>query len=41
MQNGLIPVFLDVEMGTYNIDVARLESAMSSRTRDHDRARAR
>jgi CDP-4-dehydro-6-deoxyglucose reductase, E1 len=33
MQNGLIPVFLDVEMGTYNIDVARLESAMSSRTR--------
>jgi CDP-6-deoxy-D-xylo-4-hexulose-3-dehydrase len=33
MQNGLVPVFLDVEMGTYNIDVARLESAMSSRTR--------
>lgn len=33
MQNGLIPVFLDVEMGTYNIDVARLESAMSPRTR--------
>ncbi len=33
IQNGLIPVFLDVEIGTYNIDVTRLESAMSPRTR--------
>jgi CDP-6-deoxy-D-xylo-4-hexulose-3-dehydrase len=33
IQNSLIPVFLDVEMGTYNIDVTRLESAMSPRTR--------
>jgi CDP-6-deoxy-D-xylo-4-hexulose-3-dehydrase len=33
IQNGLVPVFLDVEMGTYNIDVTRLESAMSPRTR--------
>jgi CDP-6-deoxy-D-xylo-4-hexulose-3-dehydrase len=33
IQNGLIPVFLDVEMGTYNIDVSLLESAMSPRTR--------
>jgi CDP-6-deoxy-D-xylo-4-hexulose-3-dehydrase len=33
IQNGLIPVFLDVEMGTYNIDVTRLESAVSPRTR--------
>jgi CDP-6-deoxy-D-xylo-4-hexulose-3-dehydrase len=33
IQNGLVPVFLDVEMGTYNIDVSRLESAMSPRTR--------
>jgi CDP-6-deoxy-D-xylo-4-hexulose-3-dehydrase len=33
IQNGLIPVFLDVEIGTYNIDVSRLEEALSSRTR--------
>ena len=33
IQNGLVPVFLDVEMGTYNIDVTHLEAAMSTRTR--------
>ena len=33
LQNGLKPVFLDVEMGTYNIDVSRLEEAVSPRTR--------
>lgn len=33
LQNGLVPVFLDVEIGTYNIDVTRLEEAMSPRTR--------
>ena len=33
IQNGLVPVFLDVEIGTYNIDVTGLESAMSPRTR--------
>ena len=33
IQNGLVPVFLDVEMGTYNIDVSLLESAISPRTR--------
>jgi CDP-4-dehydro-6-deoxyglucose reductase, E1 len=33
LQNGLKPVFLDVEMGTYNVNVARLEEAYSERTR--------
>jgi CDP-6-deoxy-D-xylo-4-hexulose-3-dehydrase len=33
IQNGLKPVFLDIQMGTYNIDVTRLEEAFSERTR--------
>lgn len=33
VQNGLIPVFVDVELGTYNIDVSQLEQAISSKTR--------
>ncbi|HEX6641110.1 MAG TPA: lipopolysaccharide biosynthesis protein RfbH [Thermoanaerobaculia bacterium] len=33
LQFGAVPVFLDVTLPTYNIDVARLEEALSSRTR--------
>lgn len=32
-QNGLIPVFVDVDIPTYNIDVTQLEAALSDRTR--------
>src|SRR3954451_3967138 len=33
IQNGLIPVFCDVHVPTYNIDVSQLEEALSERTR--------
>jgi CDP-6-deoxy-D-xylo-4-hexulose-3-dehydrase len=33
IQHGLVPVFLDVDLGTYDIDVAHLEEAISPRTR--------
>ncbi|MCJ2111379.1 lipopolysaccharide biosynthesis protein RfbH [Methylobacterium sp. E-025] len=33
LQNGLVPVFLDVEIPTYNLDVRALEAALSPRTR--------
>ncbi|MCT4597803.1 MAG: lipopolysaccharide biosynthesis protein RfbH [Vallitalea sp.] len=33
IQNGLIPVFVDVELGTYNIKVDELEDALSEKTR--------
>ncbi len=33
IQNGLVPVFVDVDIPTYNIDVTRLEEAFSERTR--------
>lgn len=33
IQNGCVPVFVDVELGTYEIDVSQLEKALSSKTR--------
>jgi CDP-6-deoxy-D-xylo-4-hexulose-3-dehydrase len=33
VQNRLLPVFLDIELGTYNVDVSRLEEAVGPRTR--------
>ncbi|HLM50579.1 MAG TPA: lipopolysaccharide biosynthesis protein RfbH [Solirubrobacteraceae bacterium] len=33
LQAGLVPVFLDVDVPTYNIDPSRLEEALSPRTR--------
>lgn len=33
VQNQLTPVFLDVELGTYNVDVSLLETAVSPRTK--------
>lgn len=33
IQNGLIPVFLDVELGTYDVNVNQLEEAISPRTK--------
>lgn len=33
IQNGMVPVFVDVQIPTYNIDPDQIESAISSRTR--------
>ncbi len=33
VQNGLVPVFLDIELDTYNVDVRHLEEAIGPRTK--------
>lgn len=33
IQNGLIPVFVDVELPTYNVDSSKLEAAVSDKTK--------
>ena len=33
LQNGLVPVFIDIEEGTYNIDASRIEAALKQETR--------
>lgn len=33
VQNGLVPVFVDSEIGTYNIDTSKIEEAISPRTK--------
>ncbi|HLM79735.1 MAG TPA: lipopolysaccharide biosynthesis protein RfbH [Terriglobales bacterium] len=33
LQNGLVPVFVDVQIPTFNVDVGYLEAALSERTR--------
>ena len=33
LQFGAVPVFVDVELGTYNIDAAKIEAAISGKTR--------
>ena len=33
IQNGLVPVFLDIELGTYNVKVSELEKAFNGKTK--------
>jgi len=33
LQNNLVPVFVDVELGTYNIDAEKIEKALSRKTK--------
>jgi CDP-4-dehydro-6-deoxyglucose reductase, E1 len=33
LQCGAVPVFVDVELGTYNVDVAKLKAALTEKTR--------
>src|SRR5262249_53632083 len=35
LQNGLVPVFLDIELGSYNVVASRLEEAGRARTPAH------
>lgn len=33
LQNSLVPVFIDVELGSYNIDIGKLKKAISKKTK--------
>lgn len=33
IQNGCVPVFIDVELGTYQVDISKLEAALSPKTK--------
>lgn len=33
IQNGLVPVFVDVDLETFNVDITQLEKALSNKTR--------
>lgn len=33
IQNNLVPVFVDVELGTYNVDISQLEEALTPKTK--------
>lgn len=33
LQNGMVPVFVDIEIPTYNIDASKIESAISNKTK--------
>lgn len=33
IQNNLVPVFIDIELGTYNIDVNKIEKAITKKTK--------
>jgi CDP-6-deoxy-D-xylo-4-hexulose-3-dehydrase len=33
IQNGLVPVFVDIEIGTYNIDASRIENSITEKTK--------
>jgi len=33
LQNGLIPVFIDIELGTYNLDATKITKAISRKTK--------